>query len=235
MCGCKDLCSESRCNGCAGINWNAFSWRLVAPASAGSMVISNIRRRFVALDTVMKYPGVCSCVWINYLGEEGLDINGTYNPSAEWHPIASSWSLSYSRSGDRFTWKLYISRYTWEWSYWETLYGLSYGEGWHWGEWGPGTFGQECNNGFGAFGYPGYGFGWGGYAWGYGFDPSYWGIGNGGTAEYQLVGTWDCLGKANHFVRVDPAPGTVIGYVADSWPAFVDVGRIALTGKAVGA
>jgi len=225
MC-CKTPCAVARCNGCPETNWNAFSWQLDSPASVTSMMWGTVERRFYAFSKVMKYPGTCPCVWINYVGEEGRDTGGVYNAAGDWYNIASSWILNRELVSGVWTWKLRCYRYSWDWTYYSSLYG--YGVGWGWDENGPGVFGG-CQDGLGdaAYGYPGYGYGWGGYGWGFGFDPAYWSIGAGMANEYILQGSFACNG-VNRFVRDDTNLIAEPLYIPDSWPAFVDITRVAL-------
>ena len=227
MC-CKTPCSVARCNGCPETNWNAFSWRLDSPASELSMMWGTIQRRFVESHNVMRYPGVCPCLWISYLGDVGRDTAGTYNPATQWHNIACSWVLTRQLVGQLWTWKMTCYRYGWDWVYYESIYGAGSWNGWHWNEFGPGGYGH-CQDGLGdAYqGYPGYGYGWGGYGWGFGFDPAYWSIGGGMATEYILQGSFNCKGT-NRFIRDDSRYLAEPLYVAGSWPAFVDVTRVPL-------
>lgn len=228
MC-CKNPCSVARCNGCPRTDWNSFSWRMDSPASLTSFLWGSLERRFYAFSEVMRYPGVCPCVWVQYLGEEGRDTSGVYNPETAWHNIASSWVLSRQLVGDVWTWKLFCYRYAWDWTYYETLYGAGPYNSWFWGADGPGVY-NNCGDGTTgdlAYGYPGYGYGWGGYGYGYGFDPAFWSIGGGMATEYNLEGTFDCAGT-NRFVRDDSQFVEDELYIADSWPAYVDLTRVAL-------
>ena len=225
MC-CKTPCAVARCNGCPETNWNAFSWQLDSPGSLASFLWGTVERRFYVSSKVMKYPGVCPCVWVSYGGEEGRDTTGVYNAATEWHNIACSWILNRELVGAVWTWKLRCYRYSWNWTYYESIYGPGPYAGWFWNDDGPGVY-DRCDLGDVAFGYPGYGYGWGGYGWGYGFDPAYWGIGAGMSTEYILDGSFQCKGT-NRFVRDDTNLLAEPLYVADSWPAYVDLTRVAL-------
>lgn len=179
----------------------------------------------------MRYPGVCPCIWLQYLGDEGRDTVGTYQIDDNFYPIACSWVLHRQLVGDVWTWKLFCYRYSWDWAYYESIYGLSY-IGWGWSADGPCIYNTcgDGNSGDAAAGYPGYGYGWGGYGWGYGFDPAYWSIGGGMSTEYVLEGSFSCRGT-NRFVRDDSRYTSESLYVPDSWPAFVDLTRVALARK----
>jgi len=168
-------------------------------------------------------------VWLSYEGEEARDTSNVYNNSSLWYPMASSWILNRQLVGAVWTWKLYCYRYSWNWAYYEGLYGAGPYNGWRWDADGPGVYGS-CADGSGdlAGGYPGYGYGWGGYGYGYGFDPLYWSIGSGFATEYLLDGSFKCKDGTNRFVRNDAPYADVIGYVPDSWPAFADISRVAL-------
>jgi hypothetical protein len=189
-----------------------------------------IERRFLDVNRLMRYPGVCNCVWINYIGDHGRDTSGTYNAQAVWYDIASSWQLARLRTGDGiWEWVIYVSRFAWDWGYYHGLYGESGYNGWYWSELGPGS-GNDCDNGaFYGAGYPGYGYGWG-YGWGYGFDPAYWGIGVGWSAIYRLQGAFNCRGT-NHFVRDDVVHQDDEGYEPHAFPAWIDVTREALAAR----
>ena len=185
-----------------------------------------IERKFIATSVAMRYPGTCGCQWVNYVGEVGRDTSGAYNAAAVFHPIASIGILRRERSGDGYIWVYYLSRYQWDWGYYGGLWGNTGIVGWNWSADGPG--GDVCDyaSSYLAPGYPGYGFGWGA-GYGYGFNPLYWGIGAGMSTRYVLSGSFSCTGP-NHFVRDDSPFGDDEFYIADSWPASLDVTRIPL-------
>ncbi len=223
----KSPCSVARCYGCPGTDWNSFTWRVTWPAAVASLTWSTVERRFEAYTAAMKYPGTCGCLWTTYGGEVARDLSAGYNSPDAWYPVASSSVLLRRFNGSGYTWRFELSRYSWDWGYWHSLYGADpFGSGWHWSNDGPQQPNCEFYGGRLPYGYPGYGVGWG-YGWGYGFDPYYWYIGAGHTAVYNLVGTFDCAGT-NRLVRDDSAFADEETYVPDAYPAYIDVDRIPL-------
>ena len=227
MC-CKSPCSVARCYGCPGTDWNSFTWQLDAPASLASFTWGDLERKFEAVSVAMQYPGPCGCMWVNYVGEVGRDTTGDLNDAELFFPIASIGILRRQRTSSGYEWRFFLSRYSWDWTYWNGIWGGSGLAGWNWSSDGPGTINCDYGSSLVAPGYPGYGYGFGwGLGYGYGFDPLYWGIGLGMSTQYTLVGSFDCAGT-NRFVRDDETYSDVEEYIADSWPEFLDVTRIAL-------
>ena len=226
MCGCSDDCKPARCPGCPETDWNSFTFRCDVPAADVALIWGTVERRIEAHSAAMIYPRTCPCLWQSYRGEIGRDISGAYNADSKSYSIASISTLTRVRSGSTHIWRYTISRYGWDWNYWNSL-NYAFDNGWGWGPYGPYDDANGCANwgygwGFGVYGYGGWGYG--GYR--YGFDPAYWYIPHGYVASYDLVGNFNCRGTS-HFVRNDALYADYEEYVPDAYPAYVDVTRIA--------
>lgn len=222
MC-CDDPCKVRRCHACPETDWGSFTFRADHPAAAQSLIWSTVERRFDAVSTAMTYPGNCPCAWAHYRGDWGRDITGSYHDDTLFFPIASISRLESVRLQGGYRWQYSISRYSWDWTYWNGL-GFTTANGWNWNpDEGPGHE-NNCEYfgwGFGRFGWGG----WGASSWAYGYDPGYWFVPNGQRAVYDLVGGFNCRGTS-HFVRNDLAYASQPEYNGNAFPAFVDVTRI---------
>jgi len=230
MCG--KACAVIRCNGCAGTDWSAFTWRWTAPAAAGSLQkeTSTIRRTFGANDRSMIYPGAgsCQCTWLTDGGDTAEDTLGTLNPLGAQFAIPSIGALEYRRiPGNLFRWRLTLTRwyYSWNWSAEQSRY---YGNGWGWArDWSE----HDCSAGFGNPYWGGYGgFGWNGWGWGYGglanWNYYYGEFGSLDSVTYSLPDgvSMDCKGATVRFV-LDDQPDNP-DFNPDEWPSFVDIARV---------